>query len=338
MAAPDLRSPRPVRIALLAVLALALSFAALVGPRPAGSAAAPSMQAAAADTTNPVFVDPQTWATWAMSHYRSSAPTISVIANTPQARWVGDWNPTSQVAGVVNGYVSAASAQARIPVLTIYAIPHRDCGGYSAGGLKSAKDYAAWIAQVRRGIAHRMAVVVLEPDALASAGCLTKKLRAERYAMLKAAVYTLAADTSSYVYIDAGHSHWHLSTTIANQLKAAGVSRARGFSLNVGNFYTTSEEIRYGEKVSKLLGGKRYVIDTSRNGLGPATGKLNWCNPAGRALGPKPTLRTAGAHADAYLWIKHPGESDGTCGRKDPKSGLWFNSYALGLVQRSAYR
>lgn len=55
---------------------------------------------------------------------------------------------------------------------------------------------------------------------------------------------------------------------------------ARWFSLNVSNFYTTDEEIGYGEAISGLTNGSHYVIDTSRNGAGPAPdAPLNWCNP-----------------------------------------------------------
>ncbi len=330
------RPSRLVSALLGAVLVAAgttLALPAVAPTAPAAAAAAPTLSNAAG-----IFNDPSTWAAWATTTYHSSASSLSVISNTPQARWVTEGNPTSLVADQINYYVSQASAQRRIPVLTLYAIPHRDCGSYSSGGLANARAYADWVAQIRRGIAKRTTAIVLEPDALAAAGCLTTTQRAERYAILKAAVYTLSADPTTYVYIDAGHSHWHSSADIANQLKAVGVDRARGFSLNVSNFYPTKDEDAYGEKVSTLLGGKRYVVDTSRNGLGAATGALNWCNPAGRALGVKPTLKTGAAHADAYLWIKHPGESDGTCGRNEPRSGTWFNSYALGLVSRSAYR
>lgn len=286
----------------------------------------------------PVFVDSYTWANWALNAYRSSAPTISVIADTPQARWFGEWTPAATVAAQVSSYVSGAAAARRMPLLTLYAIPHRDCGGYSAGGLSSPQAYAAWIAQVRRGIAHRPAMIVLEPDALTSADCLSKADRSARYAMLKQAVTTLSADHGSRVYIDGGHSRWLSAQALASRLRSVGVSRARGFSLNVGNFYTTKEEISYGERVAQLVGGKHYVVDTSRNGLGPAPAiGQNWCNPAGRALGSKPTRKTSGKYADAYLWIKHPGESDGSCQRNDPTSGTWFNSYAVGLVQRSVY-
>jgi endoglucanase len=43
--------------------------------------------------------------------------------------------------------------------------------------------------------------------------------------------------------------------------------------------------------MSYLVGGKHFIIDTSRNGLGPAPDG-SWCNPPGRALGPKPTADT----------------------------------------------
>ena len=154
--------------------------------------------------------------------------------------------------------------------------------------------------------------------------------------MLKDATYRLAAQKTTAVYLDAGHSAWLPSREVASRLKLAGVGHARGFSLNVSNFRRTSEEITYGERISYLTGGKRYVIDTSRNGLGPASNAA-WCNPSGRALGVRPTATTGGRHADAYLWVKHPGESDGTCGRGEPAAGNWWRDYAIGLVTRSPH-
>jgi endoglucanase len=78
------------------------------------------------------------------------------------------------------------------------------------------------------------------------------------------------------------------------------------------------------------------VIDTSRNGNGPApsgpAGNEHWCNPAGRKLGDLPTTTTGVPLADAYLWIKRPGESDGACGNDAPPAGQWFPDYALALA------
>jgi len=98
-----------------------------------------------------------------------------------------------------------------------------------------------------------------------------------------------------------------------------------------------------------------FVVDTSRNGLGPwnwaAAGYANagvaqdWCNPPGRGAGIAPTTNTANALVDAYLWIKTPGESDGSCTRDgsagtgdpergvvDPAAGAWFPQQALELA------
>ena len=92
------------------------------------------------------------------------------------------------------------------------------------------------------------------------------------------------------MYIDGGHSRWLSADELAAGLNEVGVDRARGFSLNTANFFTTEEEIGYGEAVSTLTNGANYVIDTSRNGAGPAPDDpLYWCNPSGRALGVPPT-------------------------------------------------
>ena len=123
---------------------------------------------------------------------------------------------------------------------------------------------------------------------------------------------------------------------MAARLNQAGVDHARGFSLNTANFFTTDDEIGYGEAISGLTNGSHYVIDTSRNGAGPAPDSpLDWCNPSGRALGTPPTAATAGAHADAYPWIKRPGESDGSCDSGDPPAGTFVNQYAIDLAHNA---
>ena len=38
-----------------------------------------------------------------------------------------------------------------------------------------------------------------------------------------------------------------------------------GFSVNTANFFTTEDEIGYGEEISTLTNGSHHVIDTSRN-------------------------------------------------------------------------
>jgi endoglucanase len=56
-------------------------------------------------------------------------------------------------------------------------------------------------------------------------------------------------------------------------------------------------------------------------------------NPDGRALGSGPGTLTGHPLAVAYLWVKRPGESDGTC-NGGPAAGAWWADYALGLARR----
>jgi endoglucanase len=101
-------------------------------------------------------------------------------------------------------------------------------------------------------------------------------------------------------------------------------------------------------------GTTHFVVDTSRNGLGPWLPPADhpdgdpqdWCNPPDRALGLRPTADTGDPLLDAYLWVKTPGESDGQCNRwapagspdpvrgmMDPPAGAWFPEQALELAQ-----
>lgn len=279
------------------------------------------------------FVDPNSVAKRQAEEWRYSRPAdaeqIDKIANQPMAAWfVG----SEEVRGTVDRYVTAASTEGALPVLVAYNIPIRDCGSYSGGGASSASEYESWIRSFAAGIGGRRAAVILEPDALALMDCLSSEQKQERYALIKDAVNVLSSQGAS-VYIDAGHSNWHGTDEMASRLSLAGVESARGFSLNVSNFERTGDATAFGNAVSSKIGGKPYVVDTGRNGNG-SNGE--WCNPSGRALGERPTAATGVDAADAYLWIKPPGESDGTC-NGGPPAGSWWAGYALGLAERAAY-
>ncbi len=290
-----------------------------------------------ADDVNPLagmpfYVNPISAAMRAAQHADPPSPELTAIANTPQAYWIVPGGS----AGTVGKYTGDAAAAGAIPVLTIYGIPHRDCGSFAAGGLASAGDYRGWIDGIASGMGASRVAVVVEPDALAMADCLSADQRQERYDLIHYAVDALTRDPNAAVYVDAGHLRWHSPEDMAARLNQAGVGHARGFSINTANFFTTEDEIGYGEAISGLTNGSHYVVDTSRNGVGPAPdSKLDWCNPPGRALGTAPTAATAGAHADAYLWIKRPGESDGTCDKGDPPAGTFVNQYAIDLARRA---
>jgi endoglucanase len=176
--------------------------------------------------------------------------------------------------------------------------------------------------------------VILEPDALAGLDCLTPAQQRERLDLLRRATSILSSGSQISVYLDAGNESWQTPPTIARRLHAAGIAQARGFALNVSNFYATRDEERYGDRISALVGGKPFVVDTSRNGRG-APADNAWCNPPGRGLGQAPTAKTDDELVDAYLWVKTPGESDGTC-HGGPPSGRWWLGYALGLARRAS--
>jgi endoglucanase len=282
----------------------------------------------------PFYVNPTSAAMRAAQHADPPSPELTAIANTPQAYWI----VPGASAGTVGKYTGDAAATGAIPVLALYGIPHRDCGSFAAGGLASADDYRSWIDGIASGVGASRVAIVVEPDALAMADCLSGDQRQERFDLIRYAVDTLTRDPNAAVYVDAGHLRWHSPEDMAARLNQAGVGHARGFSVNTANFFTTEDEIGYGEAISGLTNGSHYVIDTSRNGAGPAPdSELNWCNPSGRALGTPPTASTAGAHADAYLWIKRPGESDGTCGKGDPPAGNFVNQYAIDLAHNAGH-
>jgi endoglucanase len=316
-----------------------LSVAAVVGlvfsaePLQAGSVPAVRL----ADETNPLagqtfYVDPDSAAMRAAHNANPPNPGLDSIANTPQAYWIDPAVPSAAVAR----QVGAAQAAGAVPVLAIYAIPHRDCGSFAAGGFATGAAYKDWIDGVAASLGTSPAAIILEPDALAMADCLSAGQRQERFDLIRYAVTALTRDPAAAVYVDGGHSRWVSAEEMAARLNQVGVDHARGFSINTANFFTTDEEIGYGEAISARTNGAHYVIDTSRNGAGPAPdAPLNWCNPSGRALGTSPTTDTAGAHADAYLWIKRPGDSDGACGRGDPGPGHFINQYAIELARNA---
>jgi endoglucanase len=283
------------------------------------------------------WVDPQSKARRTADEWRASRPAdaaqLDKIAAQPNARWFGNWN--TDIRGDVERAVTRMTSAGAIPVLVAYNIPLRDCGSYSAGGAANEAAYRAWIDGYAAGIGGRTAVVVLEPDALAGMGCLSSSDQATRLELIRYAVDAFGALGGTAVYIDAGNNRWQSPATMASRLAAAGIERAAGFALNVSNFFSTAEESRYGDAISALVAGTHYLIDTSRNGLG-ATTDAQWCNPVGRALGERPTTNTGNPLIDAYLWIKVPGESDGSC-NGNPSSGTWMPEYALGLAQRASY-
>ncbi|MFI0789025.1 glycoside hydrolase family 6 protein [Streptomyces lydicus] len=304
-----------------------------------GSDRAPGRPGQRPKSVAPYWVNPDSRAARQVLAYdkegrAADARTVDRIARQPVAEWIGVDDPQ----GEARGFTEAAAKADREALLVLYDIPHRDCGSYSKGGAADGNAYRAWLDGVLKGIGDRAATVVLEPDALPHLvdRCTPRQFQEERYALLTEAVGKLKALPHTKVYLDAGNPHWIKDPrAMAEPLRRAGIDRADGFALNISNYQTTEENAAYGRKLSGLVGGKPFVVDTSRNGNGPAPGgddPENWCNPPGRALGTPPTTRTHDPLIAAYLWIKRPGESDGTC-KGGPKAGAWWPAYALKLAR-----
>ncbi len=323
MLLPLLRAPR---LALVLALIGSLLLGPAVAERPgtgAGAAQDPRLR-------QPFHVDP-----WPAQRVAKD-PAYKRIWSRPQAMWLTDSHPArADVRRTVAATVKEATRRRRTPVFVVYAITNRDCGLYSAGGFSPAA-YRSWVRDVARGLRGSRAVVVLEPDALANLGaCDTSATTGlMRYATAR------LAKAGAWVYLDAGHSRWMPADVMARRLKAAGIKGARGFSTNVSNFNRSSAEIRYARAVVRELAsrgvrGKRYVIDTSRNG-GSYKASQGWCNPASARIGRAPTVVNRANRRgtlDFYLWIKRPGESDGSCHAGDPPAGTWWPQGARRLLR-----
>ncbi|GAA5195957.1 glycoside hydrolase family 6 protein [Rugosimonospora acidiphila] len=299
---------RPRRAA--AIAAVAVGCTVLAGAwLNAGSASAGAISGSLyRDPNSPV-------ARWVAANPSDSrTPVIrDKVASQPAAHWLSTFNQ-STVQSEVATYVGAA-AVGQLPVLSVYEIPNRDCGGASAGGAPNLTQYQSWISSFSAGLGGRPVIVILETDAIALQTCLSASDVTARDQALATAVQTIkAADSGAKVYLDGGHSAWNSASDQANRLKAAGVGAADGFFTNVSNFNSTANEAAYGRSIISALNGlgvpnKHQIIDTSRNG--GASG--DWCadDNTDRRIGQYPTTNTGDANIDAYLWIKPPGEADG---------------------------
>lgn len=243
------------------------------------------------------------------------------IAAQPQAIWLtGAATDAEQLARVT----TEAQQQGRLPTFVLYNIPFRDCvRGQGASGVAA---YEAWIEDLIGALDGREALFVLEPDALAGIGCLDAAAARVRLDLLRAAVRALR-DGGGLVYLDAGHSRWQTSETMVERLRAAGISDAHGFSVNVANTVGEAESHEWATAVAREV-QRGFIVDTGRSGAGA---RSQWCNPLDAALGDAPVIRTQGWR-DALLWIKRPGESDGPC-NGGPAAGTWWPEYAVALAR-----
>ena len=287
------------------------------------------------------FVDPDSDPAHAAQRY----PALNVIARQPQTARFGSFSWPDAGLAVSDQLAKAQSIQpGTIPLLATYRLVDGHCGRWTPRA-SDAAAYHNFIERFAQGIGSYRAVLFLEMDSIITVGCLTPSGVTMRMNELHDAINVLTSHCPRLViYLDAGAGDAVHARHVARLLRRAGIAQIQGFFLNSTHFDWTSREIRFGEHVSRLTGGKHFVINTGENGRGPLVprdrvhqGNEVLCNPAGRGLGPLPTTNTGYRNVDAFAWTSNPGESGGACVPGAPATGKYWPAYALMLVHNAVF-
>jgi cellulose 1,4-beta-cellobiosidase len=241
-------------------------------------------------------------------------------------------------------------------------------------------EYIDAIAAAFRAHPGQRIAAIIEPDSLGNiATNLSVPHCAESEAAYRESVAYAIEQLSmphTFLYVDAAHAGWlgwpdntsKIATIFDEVLTAAGgADKVRGFATNVANYTVLDEtaerfdyqgnpchdEATYVEHLAAALAAvgitdKGFLIDTSRNGRGGIRSEWGaWCNVGGAGIGERPAVSPRPG-LDAYVWVKPPGESDGTsdstaprfdahCAGPDatlgaPQAGQWFDAYFVQLA------
>jgi endoglucanase len=294
------------------------------------------------------FVDPQS----EPAHAAKADPTLNVIAREPGTARFGRFsfgkNGVPDIQTAVSRYLARASVQSpgTVPLLATYRILNGLCSGHRASDSPAeAASYHDFIDGFAQGIGSYRAVLFLEMDSIITMPCLSGHGKAVREHELHDAINILSADCPHLViYLDAGAGDALHARDAARYLRASGVASIQGFFLNSTHFDWTSHEIRYGRQISRMLGGKHFVVNTGENGIGPQRprdivhqGMEVLCNPRA-GLGPLPTASTGYRNVDMFAWTSNPGESGGQCVAGAPPTGQYWPGYAKALVQNADFK
>ena len=296
---------------LLLVLSAILFAAAIVTPAEASQANPLAGLKLFVDRDSPSW---RQWESYQRSGQIQKANLIWKIAREPRAVWLGRFTrPNFHVK--VRRLIDSAVGDGAVPVFTVLRAQSTGCGPhYDGGGPAEDAKTRAWYDDLARTIGSDRVVIAFEPDSLGTIDCHAPSRRDDRVRLLRYGVDSLSTLPNATIYIEAGASDWEPAERTAKQLRAVGIAKVRGFMLNATHYDWTRANIQHGIEISRLTGGKHFVINTAENGRGPlhyqlANGRLRnvWCNPPLRGLGVAPTTNTSNPMVDAYLWISRPG-------------------------------
>ncbi|KAK2607045.1 hypothetical protein N8I77_005754 [Diaporthe amygdali] len=261
-------------------------------------------------------------------------------------------------------------------------------GELAVGELSKYKSqYIDPIVKILKAHSNTAFALIIEPDSLpnlvTNSDLTTCQQSAQGYRDGVAYAIQQLNLPNVVMYIDAGHGGWlgwndNLSPgakELANAYKAGGSPKQfRGFATNVagwnswdqspGEFANASDaqynkcqnEKIYVDTFAPLLKQNgmpnHAIVDTGRNAVtGLRLEWGDWCNVNGAGFGVRPTGSTGDELADAFVWVKPGGESDGTsdtsatrydsfCGKADaykpsPEAGTWNQAYFEMLVKNA---
>lgn len=253
----------------------------------------------------------------------------------------------------------------------------------AAGEARYQHEFIDPIAAAFRAHPEQRIVVILEPDSLSNVVTNSDRpschVAAGIYKRGIAYAITQLSLPNVFLYVEAAHAGWlgfpkniGRAASLYKEVldMAGGPSRIHGFALNVSNYdpavdpaktprdrtTAASDETGYAADLTKALAdvgitGKKFVIDTGRDGRAYIRSVASsWCNVKGAGLGERPRAAPRPL-IDAYLYIKTPGESDGTsdpkeprfdetCGGEDatpgaPQAGKMFDAYLIDLLKNA---
>jgi endoglucanase len=328
---------------VLLLIAAALPAAATAQDPRGVSPASPNPLAGVAFYNDPESPSMQQWRALERSGQTEKADLIWKIASQPKALWLGRFTrPNFHVK--VRRIIDPAKAIGAVPIFTVLRAQATGCGpNYQGGGPAEDARTRDWYDALARAIGDDRVVIAFEPDSLGTIDCLARSRRDDRIRLLAYGVDALSKLPNATIYLEAGASDWEPATRTANQLRAIGIAKVRGFMLNVTHYDWTAANIEHGLEISRLTGGKHFVINTAENGRGPVHYRkwidrsrhiwrriTVWCNPGLRGLGPAPTTETSRPDkVDAYLWINRPGYAQICQGRPI----AWYLPRALTLTR-----
>ncbi len=329
------------------------------GPNPLAGANffvdGPAHGAAASAIARLIGIDPQnlpdnlSWAQFQQDHAAQIAANpqarlLEKIADQPEVNrfsMYSEGGGPGRIWGQVHKVLcnNMAADPGSVPIFSTFFL-------YQAGYCETRSEILAHrgtfqrqVNEMARGIGRRPAVMLLEIDAIGSSRCMQGNGALPLWeADMRYEINKVSALPHTVVYIEGGYADANPPRYTAKVLKAVGVSKIRGFFTNDTHEDWTINEVRWGERVSRLTHGAHFIVNTATNGRGPLVpvsrvryGNEVLCNPPGRGIGPLPQLNPGFGNVDAFLWTSPPGNSSGSC-NGGPPSGTFWPAKAIGMA------